>query len=188
MNNIDKKTGIWSLNIAKKRHKCDLNLVKAVIDLFDPTSILDVGCGSGLYCKAFKENGVPMVHGYEGTQNVTSLGVYDEIIEIDLTKPIGQINRFYDLVLCLEVGEHVPKEYEQIFINNLYSMTSQYLILSWADIKQYSASGHVNSRSQKYIINELINRGLEYLKEYSVELRKLVSFSWFKKNLMVFAK
>ena len=49
--------------------------------------VADVGCGDGWYAmmlnKIWKN---AKVHGYEGTKDIVSLGVYDDIFTIDLTK------------------------------------------------------------------------------------------------------
>ena len=186
MSNIDKETGIWSMDIACKRHKCDFMLAATIGLLYSPTTFVDVGCGDGRYCKIFKAYGWKNVVGVEGTENITSLGVYDNIIEADLTKELHLEK--YSLVLCLEVGEHIPKKYEQVFIDNLCSFVGKELILSWAPLGQYSASGHVNLQPKDYIIIEVEKRGLKYIESKVDSLQEYASFSWFKKNLMVFEK
>lgn len=185
MSNVDKETGIWSLTIAKKRHKCDLDLVDIIYAFYEPRTMADVGCGSGMYCKEFATFGWNVV-GYEGTKDVISLGEYDKIIQIDLTTKLKVPK--YDLTICLEVGEHIPKKHEKRFLDNLCLFVKKDLILSWAPEGQYSASGHVNCRPREYIIAELEKRNLFYHKLKSEFLRKDASFSWFQNNLMVFMR
>jgi len=68
---IDKETGIWSLDVAKKRHRYDASLIECIGDIYKHTaSVADVGCGKGDYCKYLKEHGIPIVHGYEGTIDI----------------------------------------------------------------------------------------------------------------------
>lgn len=179
-------TGIWGLDLAKKRHKCDVELANTIFLNFKPNSFADIGCGNGAYCKIFKDKGWPIVHGYEGTKNITSLGIYNDIKEVDLTTKL-KVERRYDLILCLEVGEHIPLIYEDVLIDNISNFVSNNLILSWAPPGQYSASKHVNLRKQDYIIQKFNKKGLIYQPKISMLLRKKSSFSWFRKNLMVFA-
>ena len=187
MSNVDKETGIWSLNIAKKRHKCDLILAATIGVNYYPDSTADIGCGNGQYCGIFKSYGWKKVVGYEGTDDVHKLGYYKDIIRIDLTKKLHKLPK-YDLVLCLEVGEHIPPQHEQIFIDNLCAFCDNDLILSWASPGQYSASGHVNCKSRSYIIEQFEKRGFKYNHKKSQVLMLNAQFSWFKKNLMVFKK
>lgn len=186
MSNIDKNSGIWFIDIAKKRHKCDYNLCLAIKNNFNIKTIVDIGCGIGLYCKILFDYGYYVI-GYEGTPKIQNISVYDNIITKDLTKPIFnyEIIPCFDLTLCLEVGEHIPKKYETIFVDNLCKYAKNKLIISWADKEQYSASGHVNPKTKSEVIFIFTERGycLDY--EKTEILRKQSSFSWFKNNLLV---
>lgn len=185
--NIDSETGIWSLNIAKKRHKHDKLLVAAIATHYEtPKLAADLGCGDGWYCKSLKSFGWPEVHGYDGTQNIISLGIYDDIQYIDLTKN-RVIGIDYDFVLCLETGEHIPEKYEQTFLDNLGKFTNKYLVLSWAKPGQYSASGHVNCKEGSYVIDELAKRNIFLDEKRTSLIRENVTFDWFK-SVMCFKK
>lgn len=178
--------GIWPLKLARKRHKCDYGLCGAIITYFGvPFSLADLGCGSGLYCKFFKSVGSSIVHGFEGTQDVTSLGVYSTIFTVDLTVDL-QNRDLYNMVLCLEVGEHIPLVYEQVFLDNVRSFVGKSLVMSWARPGQYSASGHVNCRPMEYIEEEIVRRGLVFNNPATDFLKGVSDFPWLRDNLMVF--
>jgi hypothetical protein len=187
MSNVDPETGIWSLHIAKKRHKCDTALAGMIGILFSPNRVADLGCGDGRYCSIFKAYGWPEIHGYEGTKDVQTLNIYDDIMYIDLTKK-RVVDIEYDLVVCLEVGEHIPPQHEQTFLDNLLEFTSKDLILSWALPGQYSASGHVNCQPNDYIITQLSQRNLYFDETTTHLLRQHSYFKWFKKGVMVFRR
>ena len=188
MGNVDPETGIWSMTIAKKRHKLDIALAETIFKCYDlPDKAADVGCGSGLYCRYFKMKGWNII-GFEGTPYVRELGIYDNILEVDLTVKINIGDRGFDFVLCLEVGEHSPKKYEEMFIDNVCGCTTKHLVLSWAIPGQYSASGHVNCQPNDYIIGQFEQRGLIYKQAMSNVLRKHAYFNWFKNTLMCFVK
>ena len=57
MPNVDPNTGIWSMDIAKRRHRCDLLLAAGIGTLYDPCLTADVGCGDGKYCNILKAYG-----------------------------------------------------------------------------------------------------------------------------------
>ena len=185
MSNVDPKTGIWSLEIASKRHKIDHRLCSAIIQLFDkPYSVADVGCGIGEYCKTLTKYGWDNMVGFEGTKNISSISVFDNIKEVDLTK-IHYLGIF-DFVLCIEVGEHIPSDYECTFLNNICDMVDNTLLMSWANVGQYSASGHVNCKHMHSVINELEDRGMSFDAEKSHYLQEKAEFNWLKKNIAVF--
>ena len=81
-----------------------------VVDLVGPpASVVDVGCGTGAWLRAFSEAGVDDYLGIDGDYvRVDQLDIPpDRFRAMDLTRPIS-LERRYDLVLCLEVGEHLP--------------------------------------------------------------------------------
>ena len=85
----------------------------------------------------------------------------------------------YDWVISLEVGEHIPKEYENIFIENLHKNNIRGIVLSWA-IKGQGGDGHVNEQDNYYIKN--IFQDLCYENDLEAEntLRELSEHAWFK--------
>jgi hypothetical protein len=183
---IDKETGIWSIEVAKKKHRFDEPLCRAVFEEYSPENIADVGCGVGQYCKYFKDGGWPIVHGYEGTPDIRKIAMYDDVMVLDLTKRrwVG-IN--YELILCLEVGEHIPKKYEQVFIDNVCEFVSKDLILSWA-IPGQGGTGHFNEQPNEYVIEKFVKKGLVFDEGASIALRNAASLKWFRNTLMKFER
>jgi 2-polyprenyl-3-methyl-5-hydroxy-6-metoxy-1,4-benzoquinol methylase len=185
MSGVCKKTGIWHISIAKKRHKTDYMLAAEIGLSFDvPRRAADLGCGLGHYCRIFSAYGWEVIDGFEGTEGIGKYKVYPWIYRVDLTRPL-QFSP-YDFVLCLEVGEHIPKKHEQVFIDNVCRASRQHIVLSWAIPGQYSASGHVNNRENDYVINELAKRGFILDNDMTKKLRKACYFNWFKETIMVF--
>ena len=188
---IDKDTGIWSLDLEliKKRHRFDHILAGAIGTMYRnniPREAADLGCGPGWYCRTFAAFGWPVVWGYEGTPGIKSLGVYPNIIEMDLSKSQKNII-IYDVVISLEVGEHIPRKHEQTFIDNVVKFVSKDLIISWA-VPGQDGTGHFNLRDNGYIKNEFTRRGLEYDQKQSEWLRRFCFYEWFENTLMFFRK
>jgi hypothetical protein len=192
MGNVCKKSGIWSLHIAKKRHKTDLFLAAAIGFHFDPPPKVtaDLGCGLGSYCKILNAYGWQCLHGFEGTEDIHKIAVWHSIFNMDLSVPVlhKAFDGAYDFVLCLEVGEHIPRDREQTFIDNICYFASKDIVLSWAVPGQYSASGHVNCRPNDYVISELAKRGFILDNDMTIKLRDSSYFDWFKDTIMVFKK
>ena len=184
----DKETGIWDSTDLKKEHKHDIKLAESIALMFKPKKMADLGCGDGWYCYYLKvEKDWPMVHGYEG--NIYELKrkhFYDDITIIDLSK-IKYVDMFYDLVICLEVGEHIPKKHEQKFLDNVARFATKDLILSWA-IPGQGGRGHFNEQPNDYIIKEMSKRGFAFDKGKAELLRKDTTYEWFRNSIMVFEK
>jgi len=67
------------------------------------------------------------------------------------------LDRRFDLVVCLEVAEHIEPEYVDIFLNNLCSLSNQ-VLMSFAPP---GAGGHyhVNCQGAIYWIEKMAERG-----------------------------
>ncbi len=181
---IDETSGIWNIDMAKRHHSYDPVLAGAIGHLYKNTKrVADLGCGNGRYCKIFEAFGW-IVDGYEGTKGIKELGIYNNIFSLDLSQPIGGVDTEYDLVVCLEVGEHIPENKEDIFIDNVAKFATKDLVISWA-IPGQGGKGHFNERSNKYVIGKFRERGLFVRKRWSKVLRYYSTLRWFKNTILV---
>ena len=99
-------------------------IVPVIMNLLKPDSVIDIGCGVGTFLYCFKKEGVKEVLGVDGSWvNKELLSKYltaDEFVEMDLEKEF-RLQKQYDLVLSLEVAEHISENSADIFIKNLIS-------------------------------------------------------------------
>ena len=66
--------------------------------------ILDAGCGSGLVGEELSKEGYSIIHGADiaaKLMNSIPAGLYHELHNIDLNKPINFTDDFFDAVLCV---------------------------------------------------------------------------------------
>jgi len=178
--------GCWETNDSTGHHVDDL-LSRSIINILKnekAISVADFGCGMGNYTRDFLNSGFKC-DGFDGNPNTESL-TNNLCKVLDLSQSF-QLQHKYDWVMSLEVGEHIPKEYEQVFIDNICNHAISGIILSWAIIGQ-GGDGHINCQNNNYIIAELKKRGWEYLQTDSEILRKNSTRSWFKNTLMIFKK
>jgi 2-polyprenyl-3-methyl-5-hydroxy-6-metoxy-1,4-benzoquinol methylase len=148
-------------------------------------TVVDFGCGLGDYAKAFKGFKLE-VEAFDGNPNTELLtGGIGSVL--DLSKPF-YLQKKFDAVMSLEVGEHIPAEFEALFLDNICKHAIKTLIISWA-IEGQGGDGHVNCKNNDYIIYEVEQRGFKYNKKASEELRKATTnASWFANTLMIFKK
>lgn len=175
--------GCWGEN-EKDLHVFDKKLMSALYLLYkNINSIIDIGCGDGTYTRIFNELGINC-KGFDGNPYTGAL-TRGQCFTKDFSAPIN-IGPF-DLVLSLEVGEHIPKKYEQIFLDNLVNASKKYICLSWALPGQWG-TGHCNPQTNEYIINELEKRSFNYDLVSTLQLREIAKLNWFKKTIMCFEK
>lgn len=181
-------TGSWTIdkNEIDIFHFFDKTLCNFLCSYLRSTNIKTVyefGCGNGLYSKKMIESGfdVDASDGNPNTYNITNGLSYTR----DLTKNDELSPR--DVVLCLEVGEHIPKKYEQIVLDNIFNSSKNIVILSWA-IKGQPGNGHVNCQDNDYIIKQAEQRQFFFDEVSSKNFRRSSSLKWFKNTIMVFKK
>jgi len=144
----------------------------------------DFGCGPGMYVNNFRKNGIEAV-GYDGnpiTSTIPNCNIQDLTSNFTLN-PV-------DFLLCLEVCEHVPKQFENALLKNIDKHVNPRgtLVLSWALVGQ-SGFGHVNCQNNDYVISKFQSMGYTYNHTESLELRKNVSNAWwFRNTTLVFTK
>lgn len=178
-------TGAWILPKTFKYH-IDRNLSSAIVEFMGNhklESVIDIGAGKGAYAFALKAAGYE-VDAVDGARNIAQLS--EGLVRThDLTTPFRPCTKF-DMVLSLEVAEHIPKYYEESYLNNIKCSCRKFLIVSWAPPGQ-AGSGHVNLARFKEVKDKFERRGFKYRPNESKALRAKATLSWFRRNLAVFA-
>ena len=104
------------------------DIVRVSIEIFNPKTVIDLGCGCGDLTHVFLNNGVD-AYGLEGTENCIPELMFPaaRLTVHDLREPIKS-PRKYDLLTCLEVAEHIDSERVDQFIRNLASFSDRWLM------------------------------------------------------------
>ncbi len=120
-----------------------------LVDWLKPSSVVDVGCGTGAWLSVFREHGVTEIEGIDGDWLDLSLLEIPEscFLRRDLTQPIRLARRF-DIVMSLEVAEHLPRESASTFVESLASLGD--VILFSAAIPDQGGRHHVNEQWPEY--------------------------------------
>ena len=174
--------GIFDLEEASG-HDMSQELARWLCDQFDKKRLVyDLGCGNGAYSRALFDAGFnPMA--YEGTVGIEKFAKFSPIHIHDLTTPLVLSG---EQVLCLEVGEHIPAEYEVTIIDTICKATATRAIISWA-VEGQPGRGHVNCKNNDYVIAQFAKRGLILNKELTAEGRKFAGhLEYFANTLLVF--
>lgn len=168
-------------------HLTDWPLARAIAEFLrgeGVQSVVDFGCGEGDYVRCFLEGGLEC-EGYDGNPE-TPLLTRGLGQVLDLSEPFN-LGKTFDWVMSIEVGEHIPHQYERNYIENLLRHASQGIILSWA-VKNQPGAGHFNCQDNDYIKAILARYGYVNDLKQEEELREKASVPWFKDTLMVFRK
>ena len=165
-------------------------IVPFIMSAYHPESVADIGCGTGTFLKIFKEHGVSKVCGIDGGwvnrellfENITK----DEFIEADLEKDL-KLDQKFDVVLCLEVAEHLNEQSSDILINNLVNAGDT--ILFSAAIPYQGGQNHLNEQWTEYWVNKFSKHSYFFYDEIRPLIWKNPEiFWWYRQNIFVVKK
>ncbi len=180
-------TGVW-LQEDLSGHDFSYRLAKWIGEYLPKHEpIIDIGCGQATYLRYLHDLGFSNLCGIEGTEQNFEFG---NVAVADLTKPYI-IPNLSSHVICLEVGEHIPKEHKIAFLQNLTNAVGKgcKLILSWA-IPGQDGIGHVNCLHNIVVVDMFQNLGFKFLLDDSLNARSVIEnrFSYFRNTLLIFEK
>lgn len=186
MNNYD-QYGIFKKEYQEHRkyNRMSKSLITHISEYFNKDyPVYDFGCGNGEYLYELQKQGFT-VFGYEGTPGINEISVIP-ITEHNLTIPLDKPKQTGN-VMCIEVLEHIPKQYENVIVNTLIKHTKEKLVISWA-VRGQSGVGHVNTQNSDYVIPLFESKGFLYNDEESRKWRYDASkdFPWFANSLYAF--
>jgi len=144
------------------------------------------GDGPGRYKQLILDTGkVKGYDSYDGApySDTTSEG---RVKFLDLTLPQFGLP-LYDWVVSLEVAEHIPQQYESVYIDNIVRHAKEGVILSWA-VPGQPGFKHINNRPLDYILDMFDRLGFDLDEKASTKLKQKANFWYLKKNINVFRR
>ncbi|WP_276748003.1 methyltransferase domain-containing protein [Chlorogloeopsis fritschii] len=142
-------------------------IIPLLLELIQPYSVVDVGCGTGTWLSVFKEFGIEDCLGIDGDYiDTEKLQISPaEFLSFDLKKPL-QINRKFDLVVSLETAQNLPIDCAKIFIDSLTNLGS--VILFSAAIPSQGGTSRFNEQWPDYWVQHFQKNGyivIDYLRK-----------------------
>jgi SAM-dependent methyltransferase len=180
-------TGFWNGETAHNHHVHSENLSQWIYDFCIKKkiqSVTDFGCGLGEYLAKLS----PIVNNVIGVEgSIPKQAKFEYIIEGDLTTDLKSKAFTSDLVISLEVGEHIPAEFMGVYLDNITNHSAKYLITSWA-VRGQAGFGHVNCLDNSEIIPEFEKRGFKLLEKETEKARLIIEDKahWFRNTLFIF--
>ncbi len=163
-------------------------VVPIIVDLLRPTSVIDVGCGTGNWLKAFREAGIETIRGIDGSWvDRSSLVIPQEwFSHCDLRQPF-QLPRRFDLAVSLEVAEHLPPQSARTFVEGLVGLADA--IVFSAAIPFQGGTNHLNEQWPDYWVD--LFRENQYALVDCLRGRiwhdEQVAW-WYRQNMLLFVK
>ena len=162
-------------------------IVPLIVDQYHPSSVLDVGCGVGNWLHQFMLQGVQDVMGVDFYVDRQSLAFpVSRYRTVDLRRRFT-LGRQFDVTICLEVAEHIPKESSMLLIDSITG-TSDIIVFS-AAIPSQGGTHHINEQWAEYWSDLFSTKGFLPLDSLRgpIWTDKRLPF-WYRQNILVYAR
>jgi SAM-dependent methyltransferase len=144
-------------------------------------SSLDLGAGDGYYSHVLAEMGADPAVAVEVSGDALEV-MTDQVNGIvhDLREPLD-LNRTFDLIVCLEVAEHLPPSASDTLCDTIARHCAGYLIFTAAPPGQ-GGHGHCNLQPFKFWKDRLESRGVIFRPRETTKMR----VAWLSRNITMF--
>lgn len=164
------------------------SILSYLLTILDISSMMDFGCGMGTWCQAAEELGIIDVIGIDkhAFDEEYMLLSDERYFENDLTKPTS-FERKADLVVSVEVGEHIESSFSELFIGNLCRHGD--IVLFSSALPFQGGTGHINERMCSYwtnIFNSYNYRIIDCIRPHFWDNQDVEV--WYKNNCVLFVK
>ena len=156
-----------------------------MIQLLKPSSVIDIGCGTGVWVKEFVQAGVSDVIGVDGAYVPLAERQIDadRFIEADLTQPLSLGDR-RDLAICLEVAEHLPTHASQTLVDSLVDAAPA--VFFSAATPGQGGTDHINEQWPDYWITKFEAHGWTCWDVIRRDIRYNSQVAWiYRQNMLL---
>ena len=165
-----------------------LALVPRIANILGCHSILDVGCGAGAWLVAYRSIGLRDYMGVDGDYVDRSMLLVelDKFLPRDISQPFD-LGRQFDLVQCLEVGEHVPTASSATLVENIVRH-GQHVLFS-AAVPGQGGEEHINEQRYEYWRDLFAQRGFRLFDFIRPRVQDDFAIeSWYRYNVLFFCR
>ncbi len=151
-------------------------------------SVADLGCGRATFLREAKALGAGRVMGYDLAEIDIDERFIDasEFTEVDLGSP-QDFGARYDLVISVEVAEHLHEAHSETYMDNLCSLGD--VILFSAATPYQGGMHHVNERWVEYWHEKFTRRGFECFDCLRPQFWNDPRIAWYyRQNCMIYAR
>ena len=151
-------------------------------------SVLDVGCGAGAWLAAHRSLGLSDHVGVDGEYVDRSmlLVASNRFLPRDVSAPF-ELGRQFDLVQCLEVGEHVPTSASATLVDNIVRH-GRHALFS-AAVPGQGGEGHINEQQYEFWRDLFAERGYRLFDFIRPDIQADTNIEpWYRYNVLFFCR
>jgi len=165
------------------------SIAAAIAAEFDPDSVIDLGCAVGQELRWLYDHDVDISGVDIHPAAVSHSVVPSEHIQLyDLKQPFDP-EKPADVVMCIEVAEHLPESAAATLVNSCIRSSEGAVVFSAATPDAGDGTHHVNEQPRDYWIDLFATEGYESDEEALQRLRErmtVVKKTWVPERLFVF--
>jgi len=165
-------------------------IVPILLDVIQPKSVIDIGCGVGGWLHVFQKNGVSDSCSYDVNELIDDKYFIDKKrirTNADLSSSNFRIHEKSDLLICLEVAEHLPAEVADQFVLNLTNASP--IVIFSAALPGQTGVNHINEQPPWYWRKKFNKVGyieIDFIRP--LILRKDEVCWWYRQNITCFVR
>jgi SAM-dependent methyltransferase len=148
----------------------------------EPKSVLDLGSGAGYYLREFAQFGVEALGLEASPAGVSSSGSNVLALSYDLRRPV-HLSRRFDVVMCIEVAEHIPKRSSDVLVESICSNANRFVVFTAAPPGTPGAD-HINCQPDEFWFALFRAKGFVLRTDLTEDLRRTadqaVTAEWWK--------
>jgi len=155
-------------------------------------SSLDLGAGDGYYSHVLAEMKTEAIAIEVSEEALPAMSELIEGMVHDLREPLD-LEREFDLILCLEVAEHLPEESADVLCDTIAQHCGGLILFTAATPKQ-GGHGHCNLQPFEFWHEKFSKRGLQRLEEATEKVKQGwlnilgESLPWLTRNVVLYRK
>ncbi|CAG0908167.1 unnamed protein product [Cyprideis torosa] len=182
-------SGGWCAEFSGKHsghHVFDEPLAKALSTFFAGKRVASFGDGPGQYQLLLTKDGKVLSYAAFDGAPFTEQTSENRVKFLDLAIPHFGLEVF-DWILSLEVAEHIPEQFEDTFLDNIFRHAREGIVLSWA-VPRQGGTGHVNLHLFSFVRDVMAKAGFIHDEAASQQFKNAAILSWLKANTNVFRR
>lgn len=166
----------FSLTHFKDEERWAYKINNVIFSIFKPKSVVDFGCGKGIFLKYFYNKGLRIL-GYEGSRSAIAMSVVPKklIKQVDLRYFVPKPKNKFDLVISFEVAEHLEKEFAGVFTGNITSYSKRIVFSACPPGQNEEGPLHPNEQHIKYWDRLFNFYGFEENEDLTKKLRRKIT-------------
>lgn len=188
-NRSTSKHGGWCKHISKENageHLTDTKIIPHLSFFLKGKTVGSFGEGPGSYKREImKLHQVQLYDAYDGAP-YSEENSNGSVKFLDLTIPQFGIP-LYDWIISLEVAEHIPKEFELVYLDNIFRHAKEGIILSWA-VPGQGGLQHINNKPLEYVIHVMEENGFYRDEHSSKKFQDSANLWWIRTNINVYRR